>query len=127
MTHEEPTVDEVAQFALVSSKMETVRAYAQRGRQYGHLTAEELHALYGKAIRTWAANPDQRSGHLIYGDVVAEYSMRGQTPPSHSVVRESAIIGKAVAARFYALSQDKRREISREMLQEYVSAHERKN
>ena len=124
MTHEEPTVDEVAQFALVSSKMETVRAYAQRGRQYGHLTAEELLALYVRAIRTWAANPSQR---LVYGDVVAEYSMRGQTPPSHSVVRESAIIGKAVAARFYALSQAKRREISGEMLQEYVSAHERKN
>ena len=44
MTHEEPTVDEVVQFALVSARMERVRAYAQRGRQYAHLTAEELHA-----------------------------------------------------------------------------------
>ena len=32
MTQEAPTVDEVVQFALVSSKMEAVRAYAQRRR-----------------------------------------------------------------------------------------------
>jgi hypothetical protein len=93
------TGEEMALFAIADDRMRDVQSYAERGRPYRTRSVLELDALFVDTMRKWAAdspaNPDVQ---LANRDVLAEYDLRGTSPPYRSVMAEVMYMSERVGA-----------------------------
>lgn len=109
-------------YALAQRSMDSVKSYADRGRQFAAISDDSLGAKYVSVIEAWARDPFNVAAKAEQSDLTAEYTLRGQEPPYDAVAGDLDKIFKAASEFLRWLPQEGQEEIVEPMVIDYLLA-----
>lgn len=101
--------DDIFDAWFANKELEKLERYLQRGRNFAHVSPEELRAAWIEEMRTWANDPRRPVDHAVHEEIEAELLLRKEELPFDQVKDAIEAIRRASREYIEELKRDPER------------------